>query len=102
MAEVQEIAIATIQRGERIRQDLGDIPSLAASIAKLGLLHPIVLDPQLKLIVGARRLEAMRQLGHKRIPATIAETFADIAQALCAERDENVEGRNSPPANKSR
>jgi N6-adenosine-specific RNA methylase IME4/ParB-like chromosome segregation protein Spo0J len=98
MAEVQEIAIATIQRGERIRQDLGDIPSLAASIAKIGLLHPIVLDPQLKLIVGGRRLEAYRQLGRTRIPAMIAQSFTDIEQALYAERDENIERKAWTPS----
>ena len=31
--------------GERHRRDLGDIASLAANVAELGLLHPIVIRP---------------------------------------------------------
>ena len=39
--------------GERHRRDLGDIASLAANVAELGLLHPIVIHGT--LIAGERR-----------------------------------------------
>ena len=41
--------------GERHRRDLGDIASLAANVAELGLLlHPIVIRPDGTLIAGER------------------------------------------------
>jgi len=43
--------------------DLGDLQSLAASIAENGLLHPVVLTSDNKLIAGAPRLEACKALG---------------------------------------
>jgi ParB family transcriptional regulator, chromosome partitioning protein len=55
----------------RIRKDLGDIASLAESIKELGLLQPIVVFADGRLIVGERRLRAVRLLGWKEIPVTI-------------------------------
>src|SRR6478609_11757184 len=55
--------VAKIRVGERSRRDLGDIASLAKSIERLGLLHPIVITKTGELIAGERRLEAFRLLG---------------------------------------
>jgi hypothetical protein len=44
--------------GELHRRDLGDIDGLAASIAELRLLHPVVVRPDGRLIAGERRLAA--------------------------------------------
>jgi ParB family chromosome partitioning protein len=52
---------------ERLRTDLGDIPELAESISRLGLIHPIVIDRDKVLIDGERRLCACKSLGHDRI-----------------------------------
>ena len=57
------IPLADIRVGQRMRTDLGDIDELAASISELGLLQPILLNPQFSLVAGLRRLEACRQLG---------------------------------------
>ncbi len=48
--------------GARVRRDLGDVAGLAASIAEVGLLHPIVVTPDKRLIAGERRIEACRVL----------------------------------------
>ena len=45
-----ERSIADIAVGKRHRRDLGDVRSLAASIADLGLLHPIVITPDGRLM----------------------------------------------------
>jgi ParB-like chromosome segregation protein Spo0J len=63
--------IGGITVGKRIRSDLGDIEGLAKSIAEIGLLHPIVITPDGRLIVGVRRLLAAKMLGWKEIPVTI-------------------------------
>jgi hypothetical protein len=36
--------ISKIKVGKRIRRDMGDIAGLAASIAAIGLIHPITVD----------------------------------------------------------
>jgi N6-adenosine-specific RNA methylase IME4/ParB-like chromosome segregation protein Spo0J len=98
MLEVKLVALSAICVERRTRKDYGDITALAQSIQQVGLLHPIVLDSQYRLIAGERRLRAVQQLGRSDIPATIAETLDDIEQALLAERDENTERKNWTPS----
>jgi hypothetical protein len=50
-----------------------DSRSLARSIRDVGLLHPIVVTSKGHLVAGARRLEACRILGWKKIPVTVLE-----------------------------
>ena len=40
------VEVASIIVGERCREDYRDVDQLAASIARYGLLHPIVVDAQ--------------------------------------------------------
>ena len=61
-------AVAEIQTGERHRHDMGDIDALAASMARIGLLHPIVVTPEGLLVCGERRLCAANSLGGRRFP----------------------------------
>ena len=63
--------IAEVQIGERHRHDMGDIDALAASMARIGLLHPIVVTPEGLLVCGERRLCAAKRLGWETIPVTI-------------------------------
>jgi len=55
--------VSTIRVGNRHRQHIGDVRTLADSTAKLGLLHPIVVDGNRRMVAGARRLAAVRLLG---------------------------------------
>jgi hypothetical protein len=64
-------AIADIRIGRRHRRDLGDVDQLAASIAAVGLLHPIVIEADGTLIAGQRRLEACKLLGWTEVPVTV-------------------------------
>jgi ParB family chromosome partitioning protein len=59
--------------GKRLRQDVGDLDGLSASIAEVGLLHPIVVTPDNRLVAGYRRLLACRQLGWSEVPVYIIE-----------------------------
>lgn len=86
-----KVRIETIGIGNRYRQDLGDVSSLAASISDLGLLQPIVVTPGHELVAGQRRLEAVKSLGWSEVDVRIVESAADASSALKAERDENVE-----------
>ena len=103
--EVSSININSVIVEGRHRRDLGDIQSLADSIRKIGLLHPIVICKG-KLVAGERRLAAFKLLaeekgnGHKYIyiPAHYAENFEQAAQLLKAEHDENICRKDFAPS----
>jgi ParB/RepB/Spo0J family partition protein len=80
------VGIADINVGIRHRRDLGDIEGLAASIADVGLLHPVVINIHNKLIAGARRLKACRQLGWSSVPVHVVDIDA-IARGELAENE---------------
>jgi ParB-like chromosome segregation protein Spo0J len=79
-----QACIAEIRIGERHRRDLGDVDQLAASIAAVGLLHPVVTDAHGNLIAGQRRLEAYKALGRTHIPVTVVP-LDDIVHGEFAE-----------------
>jgi N6-adenosine-specific RNA methylase IME4 len=64
--------------GKRHRSDLGDIDGLAASIADIGLMHPMVIRPDGTLIAGERRIEAVKLLGWTEIPVTVLDPYAVV------------------------
>jgi ParB family chromosome partitioning protein len=84
------VAIHDIVVGDRYRQDLGDLEPLKQSISALGLLHPVVIDGERRLLVGGRRLEACKQLGMLTIPAVVAASLTELRHRVMAEKDENV------------
>ncbi len=50
-----------------VKRDRGDINGLAQSIKKNGLLHPLVINQKGELIIGGRRLEAIKSLKMKKV-----------------------------------
>lgn len=67
-----DIQIADIIVGTRFRKDFGDLETLAKSITELGLLQPIGVTEDNRLICGERRLRATRDiLGWQEIPARV-------------------------------
>lgn len=61
--------ISLVKVENRFRKEFGDIDGLAASIAELGLLQPIGIDANYRLVFGERRLRACQALGWEKIPA---------------------------------
>lgn len=86
--------IADIRIGERHRKDLGDVASLAKSIADIGLLHPVVITPDGTLIAGERRIAACKLLGWQEIPATVV----DLQDIVRGEHDENALRKDFTPS----
>jgi N6-adenosine-specific RNA methylase IME4 len=82
----QSMAIADIRIGTRHRRDMGDLAPFAASIAELGLLHPVVVTPGGTLIAGQRRIEAYQALGRSEIPVTVI----DLNRVVHGEYAENT------------
>ncbi len=86
--------IDQVQIGYRYRKDLGDLRTLAESIEEVGLLHPIVVTPEGRLIAGQRRLEACRTLGWTEVPVSVV----DLYQAARGEAHENFVRKDLLPS----
>jgi ParB family chromosome partitioning protein len=83
--------IESITVGDRVRQDLGDIDSLAESITNNGgLLQPILIQSDGTLIAGERRLAACKAIGRDQIEVNIRNDFTSATAVLISERDENT------------
>jgi N6-adenosine-specific RNA methylase IME4/ParB-like chromosome segregation protein Spo0J len=72
----------------RKRRPLRAVDDLADSIARVGLLHPLVLTSDFRLVAGLHRLRACQALGWTRVPATIVPMKK--MEAEIAELDENL------------
>jgi N6-adenosine-specific RNA methylase IME4/ParB-like chromosome segregation protein Spo0J len=83
------VAINSITTGPRLREPSPEaVAVLAESMARLGLLAPIVVTPTHVLVAGAHRLAAARSLGWSTIAANVLDI--DERAALLAEIDENL------------
>ena len=69
---------------------MGDIEALAKSIKDVGLLQPVVVRTDNRLVSGARRIAAFRELERTEIPVFVATNLDEAVRLLRAERDENT------------
>jgi len=83
------LRISEIKVGNRIRRDLGDLGELENSLQRLGLLNPILIDPDNHLLAGYRRLTAARNLGWDAIEVRLIEVDSPEAR-LVIESEENT------------
>ena len=63
---------------DSVRSDLKDINELAISIKTSGLINPILLDSEYKIISGLRRYLAVKHLKHKIIEAQFFENLSEF------------------------
>jgi len=91
--KVKEIKI----RGERFREDYGEIEELAVSIQRYGLLHPIVVEKDeegnIWLVAGERRLKAHRLLGLEEIEVRFLGELNELERREI-EIEENLRRKN--------
>lgn len=76
--KVEEVAIVKIVVVERYRNDMGNVEELAQSMTEKGMLQPITLDQDYRLLAGGRRLAAAQLNKWETIPAIIQEVQGDI------------------------
>jgi hypothetical protein len=77
---MQSISISKIDIGKRYREEMGDLKALARSIKEVGLLQPIGITEDFKLVFGERRLRACRDiLKWSRIDARVVNVSSIIA-----------------------
>jgi len=91
---VTKMDISKIHIGDRVRNDMGNLDALAASIKQHGLIHPPAVTSGGLLIAGQRRILACARLGMSSIPVRII----DVEDLLSAERDENQERKGFTPS----
>jgi len=87
-----------------VREDIGDIQSLAESIRDDGLLHPLTVRPygdQYEIVAGRRRYEACKLIGMKLIPCNVAEEMDD-RRAVLTSLKENMRRGDLTAAEKKR
>lgn len=75
---------------DRSRKDFRDIDKLAESIKDVGLILPVAVTSNNKLIDGERRIRAFKALGRTSIPARVAADCHEARDFLKAELDANV------------
>lgn len=71
------------------KRNAGDVTQLCASINEIGLLQPITVTSDFKLIAGLHRITACKLLGWKDIEVNVVDYDSDILSEL-AEIDENL------------
>lgn len=72
------VKLADIVVGERYREDLGNIEELASSIREKGLIQPLSVNSDLRLLAGGRRHAACTALGLVEVPVLIREGNDEI------------------------
>ena len=86
--------VESIIVSNRFRKEPGDIQALAENIDEIGLLHPIAVTPDRRLIAGARRLMAFKYLGRTEIPVHVV----DLDEIVRGEFAENVHRKSFLPS----
>ncbi len=72
------VRLDKITVADRFREDFGDLESLAESFKEKGVLQPVTLSPELRLLAGERRFRAAKMAGLGEIPALIRELDGEI------------------------
>ena len=84
-----------VEREGRQRREITDIESLADSIRRLGLIHPLVVERDGRLVAGERRYTALKALGWDAIPVQYTDEIDD-ATRRAIELEENIKRKDIP------
>ena len=90
--EYLNLSIGLIDATGRAREDLGDLENLAKSIKEKGIIQPLVIDTNYRLLAGGRRFQAAQEAGLSIVPVSVRK--ADELDALEIELLENIERKD--------
>lgn len=79
-----------VDEAKRVRQDNGDLSELKDSIAKVGLLQPLVVDENFNLIAGFRRYSVCKELELEEVDVHVVTCDGDQHKLLDLELAENI------------
>lgn len=85
-----ELPVGEIRVVNHPRHVAGNLDTLEGSIRRLGVLQPLIVDRQNRLIAGHRRLLASRQAGLAAVPVLRIDAEADTLAAADIQSDENL------------
>ena len=92
------VHLESIRVTGRHRKDFGDVAALARDIESNGLIHPLALTADNRLIAGERRLRAVRLLSWTTVPVRYMTNIDDAVALLRAERSENAQRKDMLPS----
>jgi DNA modification methylase len=76
--EVRLVPVETvIPYARNPRKNTGAVAKVAASLREFGFRQPIVVDPEMTVVVGHTRLQAAIQLGMREVPVHVAAGLSD-------------------------
>lgn len=76
--KLKHVQVSAIICEDRAREDLGDLEELKNSIREKGVIQPISIDSNMRLLAGGRRYTACLELGIPSIPAIIRDSVDEI------------------------
>jgi hypothetical protein len=93
MTDTLPINTIWVRRDLRQRRSLEADPHLEASIRRVGLINPVVVTKEFRLIAGERRWEACKAIGMTDIPIRWAEELPE-SETRIIELEENLKRRD--------
>ncbi len=84
-----KVPVDSIVVKNRIREEIGDLRNLKRSMEKHGLLNPIIVNENMELIAGFRRLQAAKELGWEYVEVKVIEGLTALDK-LEIELEENI------------
>lgn len=75
---VKILNISDISWDKRYREEFGDLEDLAASMKEKGVLQPITVSTDMKLLAGERRIRAATLAGLTKIPALVRKVDGEL------------------------
>jgi len=98
---VAQIPIEAIVVNRNGYGEMSDLDGLTASIQTHGMLEPLIITPERRLLAGRRRLEAARRAGLAMVPVRVFE-IADERMAIEIGLVENVERADLDPLTRAK
>ena len=92
---ITEVNVNDIKVGDRIRKDIGDLEDLIQTIEHVGLLQPIGITPDYKLVFGERRLRVYRDVLNR---STIPCRVVDVPSIVLGEIHETLIRKDFTPS----
>jgi ParB family chromosome partitioning protein len=94
--KISQIRLDDILVGDRIREAIAEIEELKVSLARYGLLQPIIIDKSFNLIAGFRRVLAAKELNWEYINALVINTESE-RERVELEMEENLRRQDFTP-----
>lgn len=101
LLRVAQMPIDAIQVNRNGHGEMSDLDGLTASIKERGVLEPLIITPERRLLAGRRRLEAARRAGLSMVPVRVFE-IADERTAIEIGLVENVERADLDPLTRAK